>query len=55
MKSEAAKKTENGWEVYSRLFSYVLDYKLTISLALIGYLIFAASTPAATWLSLIHI
>ncbi len=45
--SDTAEAT--GWELYKRLFSYVLNHKLTIVLALIGYVIFAASTPAATW------
>lgn len=47
--TKPAPEKPSGWEVYKRLFSYVLDHKLTITLALIGYLIFAASTPAATW------
>jgi subfamily B ATP-binding cassette protein MsbA len=38
-----------GWQLYRRLFSYVLDHKLAMVLALLGYVIFAASTPAATW------
>lgn len=38
-----------SWQLYGRLFSYVLDHKFTIFLALLGYVVFAASTPAATW------
>jgi len=38
-----------GWALYRRLFGYVLQHKLVIGLSLLGYLIFAASTPAATW------
>lgn len=45
----AANADAGGWELYKRLFSYVLAHKMTIVLALIGYVIFAASTPAATW------
>jgi len=48
-KSPTDYKASSSWELYSRLFSYVLMHKLVIFLALIGYLIFAASTPAATW------
>ncbi|MEX2469948.1 MAG: lipid A export permease/ATP-binding protein MsbA [Pseudohongiellaceae bacterium] len=43
------REREAGWALYRRLFSYVLQHKATIALALFGYLIFAASTPAATW------
>lgn len=49
MTEQQGKSSKSGWDVYQRLFSYVLDHKLTICLALLGYLIFAASTPAATW------
>lgn len=43
------REREAGWALYRRLFSYVLQHKGVIALALFGYLLFAASTPAATW------
>ncbi len=47
--SASGGQNKGGWQLYGRLFGYVLDHKFTITLALIGYIIFAASTPAATW------
>lgn len=38
-----------GWALYRRLLGYVLRHKLIIAGGLAGYVVFAASTPAATW------
>ena len=40
-----------GWALYQRLLTYVIHHKATIFFGLLGFLIFAASGPAATqWL-----
>ena len=38
-----------GWQLYRRLFTYVKAYKLAIACSILGYIIFAATTPATTW------
>jgi len=38
-----------GWKLYRRLFTYVKVYKLAIVGSILGYIIFAATTPATTW------
>ena len=38
-----------GWQLYRRLFTYVKAYKLAIVCSILGYIIFAATTPATTW------
>ena len=43
--------TNPGWALYKRLLSYVIQHKLVMAVGLIGFVIFAASGPAATqWL-----
>ena len=40
-----------GWQVYRRLISYILPYLGIMGISFLGYLIFAATTPAtAAWL-----
>ena len=40
-----------GWTLYKRLLSYVIQHKLVMAIGLSGFVIFAASGPAATqWL-----
>ncbi|HAO88054.1 MAG TPA: lipid ABC transporter permease/ATP-binding protein, partial [Gammaproteobacteria bacterium] len=40
-----------GWTLYKRLLSYVIQHKLVMAVGLTGFVIFAASGPAATqWL-----
>ena len=38
-----------GWQLYRRLFRYVIPHQLAIYGSIVGYLIFAATTPATTW------
>ena len=38
-----------GWQLYKRLFRYVRPHQLAIYGSIIGYIIFAATTPATTW------
>ena len=38
-----------GWQLYRRLFRYVTPHQFAIYSSVIGYLIFAATTPATTW------
>ena len=38
-----------GWKLYRRLFRYVTPHQFAIYSSVIGYLIFAATTPATTW------
>ncbi|MDA1370058.1 MAG: lipid A export permease/ATP-binding protein MsbA [Proteobacteria bacterium] len=38
-----------GWQLYKRLFRYVRPHQLALYGSLIGYIIFAATTPATTW------
>lgn len=40
-----------GWQVYKRLMAYILPYMGVMGISFLGYLIFAATTPAtAAWL-----
>lgn len=40
-----------GWQVYKRLLAYILPYMGFMGISVLGYLIFAATTPAtAAWL-----
>lgn len=40
-----------GWQVYKRLMAYILPYLGIMGISFLGYLIFAATTPAtAAWL-----
>ena len=38
-----------GWQLYQRLFRYVLPHQLVLYCSVAGYIIFAATTPATTW------
>ena len=38
-----------GWQLYRRLFRYVTPHQVAIYGGIIGYIIFAATTPATTW------
>ena len=38
-----------GWQLYRRLFRYVAPHHVAIYGSIIGYIIFAATTPATTW------
>ena len=38
-----------GWQLYRRLFRYVTPHQVAIYGSIIGYIIFAATTPATTW------
>jgi ATP-binding cassette, subfamily B, bacterial MsbA len=40
---------EESWRLYRRLFSYVLPHRLLFATAMLGYIIFALTAPAATW------
>lgn len=44
-----SQQRRRGWELYRRLLGYVFRHKLIIAGGLAGYIVFAASTPAATW------
>ncbi len=44
-----SQQRRRGWTLYRRLLGYVLRHKLIIAGGLAGYVVFAASTPAATW------
>ena len=47
----APKSANPGWTLYKRLLSYVIQHKLVMAVGLTGFVIFAASGPAATqWL-----
>lgn len=49
--TDAAPVTMNGFQVYGRLLRYVRPYLGVMLLSLLGYLIFAVTTPAtAAWL-----
>ncbi len=49
--SPALTDSQAGWLLYKRLLRYVLHHKLALTLGIIGFVIFAASGPAATqWL-----
>lgn len=52
MATESASEPANpGWTLYKRLLSYVIQHKLVMATGLTGFVIFAASGPAATqWL-----
>ena len=39
----------SGWQLYKRLFSYVMPHKLVMYYAVLGYLIFATTSPATTY------
>ncbi|HAJ75944.1 MAG TPA: lipid A export permease/ATP-binding protein MsbA [Gammaproteobacteria bacterium] len=38
-----------GAELYRRLFAYVAQHRLVIACSLVGYIIYAATSPATTW------
>lgn len=40
---------EESWRLYKRLFSYMLPHRMVFLLAMLGYIIFALTSPAATW------
>lgn len=47
----ADKPQMTGWQVYKRLMMYIMPYIGVMGLSFLGYLIFAATTPAtAAWL-----
>lgn len=47
----APESSNPGWTLYKRLLSYVIPHKLVMAVGLTGFVIFAASGPAATqWL-----
>lgn len=48
-KSNSKDPNYQGWQLYRRLFSYVRVYRLAIIGSILGYIIFAATTPATTW------
>ena len=42
---------QSGWALYKRLLAYILEHKLIMATGLAGFILFAASGPAATqWL-----
>jgi subfamily B ATP-binding cassette protein MsbA len=41
--------TYNGWKLYKRLLGYVVPHKLVMYLAVLGYLVFATTSPATTY------
>ncbi|WP_339859265.1 lipid A export permease/ATP-binding protein MsbA [Pseudohongiella acticola] len=48
---ESAVSQMTGWQVYKRLLAYILPYMGFMGISVLGYLIFAATTPAtAAWL-----
>jgi subfamily B ATP-binding cassette protein MsbA len=40
---------QESWRLYGRLFSYVLPHRMLFFTAMLGYVIFALTVPAATW------
>ena len=40
---------QESWRLYGRLFSYVLPHRMLFGAAMLGYVIFALTVPAATW------
>ncbi|MDB3908198.1 lipid A export permease/ATP-binding protein MsbA [Gammaproteobacteria bacterium] len=40
---------EESWRLYRRLFRYMLPHRLIFGTAMLGYIIFALTSPAATW------
>lgn len=40
---------EKSWRLYKRLFAYMLPHRLAFATAMLGYIIFALTAPAATW------
>ncbi len=40
---------EESWRLYRRLFSYVIPHRMLFATAMLGYIIFALTAPAATW------
>ena len=40
---------QESWRLYRRLFSYVLPHRMLFLTAMLGYIIFALTAPAATW------
>ena len=40
---------QESWRLYGRLFSYVLPHRMLFGTAMLGYVIFALTVPAATW------
>ena len=49
--SETGRKIvkQESWRLYGRLFSYVLPHRMLFGTAMLGYVIFALTVPAATW------
>lgn len=48
-KTNHSNPNQNGWALYRRLLAYALPHRLAIFFSIIGYLIFAMTTPATTW------
>lgn len=40
---------QESWRLYRRLFSYVMPHRILFAAAMVGYIIFAFTSPAATW------
>ncbi len=40
---------EESWQLYKRLFAYMLPHRIMFATAMLGYIIFALTAPAATW------
>ena len=40
---------QESWRLYRRLFSYVFPHRMLFVTAMLGYIIFALTAPAATW------
>jgi len=40
---------QESWRLYRRLFSYVMPHRFLFVAAMLGYIIFALTSPAATW------
>ena len=49
MTSNSLATEQSSWDLYKRLLSYVLDNKLAIVIAILGFSIFAGANSAATW------
>lgn len=47
--SDTKVSKEESWRLYKRLFSYVLPHRAVFAVAMLGYIIFALTAPAATW------
>lgn len=48
-KTEANLGKQESWTLYKRLLSYMLPHRLIFGAAMLGYIIFALTAPAATW------